>query len=387
MCQQCQRSTLRGRPISPGSAPTARRGCGRIGDGRATNALIGALQHPNSNVRWSAVRALTQAGDMRAMLELHRVAQNDQGRTSWGESVAGAAQSALDQVRSKSVWGQSLELIKTAVVSVMMLLALIFAFSSVQTLRRELDSFGQSAPNQVLEPLLLPTLTPAPTREPQPTLEPLAVETAVITGTALASGPTVAPLATDDGLAGTILQAANIRPAPSTDNEPIGQVQAGEPIIFLGRTADNQWYRIRLAPEADAQSRINNPDGSNSGWVNRALVSEPDGDVPVEEAQGSSVPPSRHLGPAAPRAIAARCARCRLQVPLLFVLGSLLSAGSLSACGSCSCSPKFPYTTRSTSAHAMPRMCRALARHSGGRRQEARAPHAGRTSAARCCSH
>jgi hypothetical protein len=277
------------------SAYRAAEAAGRIGDGRATNALIGALQHPNSNVRWSAVRALTQAGDMRAMLELHRVAQNDQGRTSWGESVAGAAQSALDQVRSRSVWGQSLDLIKTAVVSVMMLLALIFAFSSVSTLRRELDSFGQAAPNQVLEPLLLPTLTPAPTREAQPTAEPLAAATAVVTGTALPSGPTTAPLATGDGPGGTILQAANIRPEPSTDNEPIGQVQAGEPIIFVARTADSQWYRIRLAPEADPQSRINNPDGSGSGWVNQALVSEPSEDVPVEDVEGAGLPTTRRL--------------------------------------------------------------------------------------------
>ena len=57
---------------------------GRIGDGRATGALIQALNHPNSNVRWSAVRALTQIGDMRAVLELRRVAQGDHVRTTGG---------------------------------------------------------------------------------------------------------------------------------------------------------------------------------------------------------------------------------------------------------------------------------------------------------------
>ncbi|HEX5691326.1 MAG TPA: HEAT repeat domain-containing protein, partial [Roseiflexaceae bacterium] len=43
---------------------------GQIGDGRAAGPLLDALRHPNSNVRWGAVRALAIVGDARALLEL-----------------------------------------------------------------------------------------------------------------------------------------------------------------------------------------------------------------------------------------------------------------------------------------------------------------------------
>ncbi len=254
---------------------------GRIGDGRAVGPLIQALRHPNSNVRWNAVRALSQVGDVRAILELRRVAQEDHGRTSWGEAVAGAAQSTLDQMQSKSVWGQSIELIKTAVTCVLMILSLIFAFSVISTLRNELDSMGRILPGEVVENVRtpLPTATVAPTSTPAATVEP--------TPEAANALPAV--------LTGTVLQTSNVRPFPATNNQPIGQLREGDEVIFLARTADGNWYRVRLGTRVSDASTINNPDGSGSGWVNRLLLSSPDGDVPVETvtaAPGTAATPA-----------------------------------------------------------------------------------------------
>jgi hypothetical protein len=251
---------------------------GRIGDGRAAGALIRALGHPNSNVRWSAVRALTHVGDLRAALELRRVAENDQGRTSWGESVSAAAESALAELRSRSVWGQSLELIKTAVTAVLMILALILAVSVVTTLRGDLDAFGAVDPATLnAAPVLLPTLTAT---APLPTSEPFLAATSEVTASVTAS---TAEIVASTELTGTVLQAANVRPQPVTGNEPIGRLLQGDEIVFIARSPDNQWYLIRLGSRSAESSRINNPDGSGEGWINRALVTAPAGDLPVRE--------------------------------------------------------------------------------------------------------
>ncbi len=274
------------------TAYRAAEAAGRIGDGRATGALIQALNHPNSNVRWSAVRALTQVGDMRAVLELRRVAQGDQGRTSWGEPVAGAAQSALGEIGRRSVWGQSLELVKTAVVAVLMILALILAFSVVSALRGELDRFGLLIPGQSEVPqFTLPTAAPEPTEAPLPTLAPLGA-----TSAADAAGqPTVEPvlgptsaIAATGALTGTVRQDANVRPFPGTDNQPVGRVNLGDEIIFVARTADSSWYLIRLGQQRADSSSITSVDGS--GWVNQALVSAPAGEVPIQESTTPTAP-------------------------------------------------------------------------------------------------
>lgn len=259
------------------TAYRAAEAAGRIGDGRAAGALIRALQHPNSNVRWSAVRALTQVGDLRAVLELRRVAGRDHGRTSWGESVASTAQSALADLRERSVWGQALELIKTAVTAVLMILALILAFSVVTTLRDDLDRFGRVDPALAADqPLLLPTITAS---DPLPTVE-LAPILAATTEVQVATLPALEGSAV---ITGTVLQEANVRPQPITGNQPIGRVFQGTEVRFVARSTDGQWYLVELGPRPVSGSRIDNPDGSGTGWVNRALLTPPIGDLPVRE--------------------------------------------------------------------------------------------------------
>lgn len=269
---------------------------GRIGDGRATGALIQALNHPNSNVRWSAVRALTQIGDMRAVLELRRVAQSDQGRTSWGEPVAGAAQGALGEIGRRSVWGQSLELVKTAVVAVLMILALIAAFSVVSTLREELDRFGRFIPGQTeLPQFTLPTTAPRPTEALAAAAPTAAAALTPAEPAATSAIPTVEPilaptsgLAAADTITGTVRQDANIRPFPSTDNQPLGRVASDDEIVFIAQSPDGFWYLIRLGEERSASSVINSDDGT--GWINQALVTPPEDELPIQEPLAPDAP-------------------------------------------------------------------------------------------------
>lgn len=269
---------------------------GRIGDGRATGALIQALRNPNSNVRWSAVRALAQVGDLRALIELRRVAQEDHGRTSWGESVAGAAQSALDQIQAQSIWGQSMELIKTAFTSVLMILALILAFSVVTTLHSEIKQVGYAPPDEAIASVR----TPLPTETPDsmigagegyhpstPPAEGATEPVEPVTSTAT-TAPTPSPAKRE--IVGTVVSGANVRPAPSVSNEPIGAVNQGDTIIFLGVSPDGMWYQIRLDETYADGSGIDNPDGSQSGWIHKELVSRPDGDVPVVEDDTEDIP-------------------------------------------------------------------------------------------------
>jgi len=240
---------------------------GQIGDGRATGPLIEALRHPNSNVRWGAVRALAAIGDARALLDLRRVARDDRSKTSWGESVSGAAQSALDQMRSQNVLLRGAELIKTAIACVLMLVSLILAWSVFTTLRLELNRLGREPVAQ----LSAAAATPGATAEP--TVEPTA---------APAGEPTAAPTVTPAALVrGTVRSTANVRTQPSVDKgDKIGTITGGDEVIFLATTPDRSWYRIRLGDRRADSSQISSTDGT--GWVNAGLLSPPSGQVPVQ---------------------------------------------------------------------------------------------------------
>jgi hypothetical protein len=267
---------------------------GSIGDGSATGALIQALRHSNSNVRWNAVRALAQIGDVRTILELNRVVREDHGRTSWGESVASAAQSALDQMRTRSAWGQGLELIKTAVTSVLMILALVLAFNMLTTLRSELDRIEEAS-------------TTAEAQSTLPSPAPIATLGPDQQGVAAVPDPEDVPTVpantpTPDlsvAITGTVLQDSNVRPAPSTNNQPIGQLRLGDRVIFLGRSEDGDWYLLRLGERYANSSAINNPNGSGLGWVNGALLSTPSEELPVVEDDAALADPATTPTPTA----------------------------------------------------------------------------------------
>ena len=240
---------------------------GQIGDGHAAGPLLEALRHPNSNVRWSAVRALAVVGDARALLELRRVARDDRGKTSWGESVAGAARSALNEMQSQNMLLRGADLIKTAVACVLMLVALIVAWKMLGDLRTQLREVGF----EPVDPAVL--AAPAPTANSSATVPEAATP---------AADTTPLPTATTENLiTGTVRAAANVRALPQVSGgEVIGRISQGDQIVFLGVTADGQWYHIRLGEKFASSSQISSANGE--GWVNRSLLSQPDGTVPVE---------------------------------------------------------------------------------------------------------
>lgn len=241
---------------------------GYLADGRSTGALIRALRHPNSNVRWSAVRSLSMLGDFRAVFELRRVANEDVGRTSWGESVASAAQSTLDHLRAKSAVGQTIELVKTAITAVLMILALVLALSFFEQLRDELATIGRTDIPENVVGVIPPTLlTPLPTATatPEATPTPRPIPT-----------PTPPPI-----LLGTALQIGNVRRSPSLDAIVIGLVNENDEVIFRARDVSGEWYLIQLGNRRSVDSFIEAQDGVNAGWVSSSLLSTPNGTVPV----------------------------------------------------------------------------------------------------------
>jgi hypothetical protein len=235
----------------------------QIGDGRASGALINSLRHPNSNVRWSAVRALSEVGDTRTLLALRRVAQDDHGKTSWGESVADTAQLALDRLQSRSVLLRFSEPIKTALVFVAMLAVLAFASTRVQALR---DEFRQaSSPSAAVA--AAPDVSETETTVTE-TVEPTPTETAT-------SAPSLAP--TTD-IVGRVTTNSNIRSGPGPGNSIIGSAKKDDELILLAESGD--WYRVRLGANVSSASRI---DGGE-GYISKSLVQAPDGSLPSATA-------------------------------------------------------------------------------------------------------
>jgi len=256
---------------------------GQIGDGRAAGPLLDALRHPNSNVRWSAVRALAVVGDARALLELRRVAREDRGKTSWGEPVAGAARSALNHMQSQNMLLRGADLIKTAVACVLMLVALIVAWKVIGDLRTQLKQVGfEAVDSSVLA-------APAPTTAPQ------ALDLRLPTAQAQAEATPVPTISAQTQITGTVRATANVRALPQVgQGAVIGRISEGDEVIFLAVTADGQWYRIQLGERHFANSKISSPNGD--GWVNRSLLSQPDGTVPVEDVALPTAEPASPPG-------------------------------------------------------------------------------------------
>ncbi|HEY0607453.1 MAG TPA: HEAT repeat domain-containing protein [Herpetosiphonaceae bacterium] len=235
----------------------------QIGDGRASGALINALRHPNSNVRWSVVRALSEVGDTRTLLALRRVVHEDHGKTSWGESVADTAQLALDRLQSRSALLRFSEPIKTALVFVAMLAVLAFAGNRVQALREQMNSTSGNIPVPVVSAGgdLAETTTAEPEESPTPE----------------AATPTPSVVAGADDIVGTVKASGNVRNGPSREARRIGQVAVGDEVVFLAKSGT--WYRIRLGEERAETSEIT----GGEGWVSEILVNVPAASVPPAE--------------------------------------------------------------------------------------------------------
>jgi HEAT repeat protein len=238
----------------------------QIGDGRANGALINALRHPNSNVRWSVVRALSEVGDTRTLLALRRVVHEDHGKTSWGESVADTAQLALDRLQSRSALLRFSEPIKTALVFVAMLAVLAFASTRVQALRDELSR--PSTPPSPVAAAARANTNPdvAADEDTTPTPTPTAETT-----------PTPSIVATPE-LIGRAMSNANIRSGPGTENPVVGSARQGDELILLAESGG--WYRIRLGANVSSESRLQ----GDVGYIAKSLVEAPNTNVPTATA-------------------------------------------------------------------------------------------------------
>jgi hypothetical protein len=259
---------------------------GEIGDRRAAQPLINALNHPNSNVRWSVVRSLSVVGNTRALFALRKIARDDRSKTTWGESIAGVAQSAIDQMQGSNLFVKAMDILKTAVSTVVLLLALVLAWNVLERVRSEVSTIG-----------VKPTATAATTTDgaiiPEPQITPT-VDT-------VAPTPGVAQTVT-----GIIINPGNVRSQPAIQtNNVVGQVVDNDENIYLATTPDRTWFKIKLGAKRSAPSSISASDGA--GWINQSLVSAPDTALPIEDIQLPTRMPAMTTTPA-PTSVAAQTA-------------------------------------------------------------------------------
>ncbi|MFM2031363.1 MAG: hypothetical protein RLZZ297_128 [Chloroflexota bacterium] len=248
---------------------------GEIGDRSATQPLIDALAHPNSNVRWSVVRSLSVVGNTRALLALRRVARDDRAKTTWGESIAGVAQSAIDQMQTVNITVKVVELLKTAISTIILLLALVLAWKVFERVRGEISTVG-------IEPTATAVIDTAPAA-PQP-------ENTDPTATVIATQTTIGDIP------GVIINPGNVREQPAIQaNNVVGQVVIDDEIFYLATTPDRTWFKIKLGAKRSATSSIGTADGA--GWINEALVVPPEVELPIEDMQLPTRVPAKTATP------------------------------------------------------------------------------------------
>jgi hypothetical protein len=80
-----------------------------------------------------------------------------------------------------------------------------------------------------------------------------------------------------------VLVTGNVRALPTTRGARIGGVTQNDEVIFLAATPDGNWFKVQLGERYASSSQINSDDGT--GWVNGSLLSEPEGDLPIEQPE------------------------------------------------------------------------------------------------------
>jgi hypothetical protein len=171
-----------------------------------------------------------------------------------------------------------------------MQVALIIAWEIVGNLRAELRQIGHEpvdpgviapqgpTPAQTADPLLLP--------QQQTQSEPTALPTPLPTLQAVTE------------ITGTVRVTGNVRAFPAQNqHNRIGGVTEGDEVIFLARTPDGQWYRVRLGQRHANGSQINDAEGTATGWVRNSLLSTPQGDLPIEQVVLPTAEPTAEPAP------------------------------------------------------------------------------------------
>ena len=168
------------------------------------------------------------------------------------------------------------ELLKTAVSTIILLLALVLAYNVFDRVRGEISTVGvDTAPS----PTVISDEVVAP---PTDNTEPTA--TVIATQSALADIP------------GIIINPGNVRSQPAIQaNNVVGQVVIDDEIFYLATTPDRSWFKIKLGSKRSATSSIGSPDGS--GWINMALVEAPAVELPIEDMQIPTRVPAKTATP------------------------------------------------------------------------------------------
>jgi hypothetical protein len=212
------------------------------------------------------------------LFALRRIARDDRSKTTWGESIAGVAQSAIDQMQGHNLLVKAMEILKTVISTVVLLLALVLAWNVFERVRGEVSAIGV-----------------------QPTATITADEAAVVPGdtsdTATTATPTVLPTqALTELISGTIINPGNVRAEPAIGNNVIGQVVADDEVVYLATTPDRTWFKVQLGANRSAQSSIGSVDGI--GWINQSLVVPPTAALPIEDIQLPTRVPAMTATPA-----------------------------------------------------------------------------------------
>lgn len=218
---------------------------GLIGDSRAVKHLLRLLEHPNSNVRWSAAEALGRIQSRWARGALRRVAQGDESRTSWGETVSEAAERAVASI--DDTWVS--RVINAVQIVFYLALCVLVVYAAFYIVSQAVEQRARFVPTPTATPTATATATATPTATPLPAFEPIL---------------------------GTIRDTANVRDRPdSATGTRIGVLHQGDEILIYGGRMDTEgtwWYLIRL-------SKINNPatvsavlEAGAYGWIHSSLV-------------------------------------------------------------------------------------------------------------------
>lgn len=128
------------------------------------------------------------------------------------------------------------------------------------------DNAAASAPPEVVAPTVAIEPTPQPVVAEQAAAPAISLAALLPTPTPQAVVVEAAPAA-EAALPATVITAANLRQAPSTEAPIVGAATEGETLTIVGQTADGAWFQLE-----------------SGAWIFAQLVNNPPANIPVVEA-------------------------------------------------------------------------------------------------------
>ncbi|HHY55059.1 MAG TPA: SH3 domain-containing protein [Chloroflexi bacterium] len=128
------------------------------------------------------------------------------------------------------------------------------------------DNAAASAPPEAVAPTVAIEPTPQPVVAEQAAAPAISLAALLPTPTPQAVVVEAAPAA-EAALPATVITAANLRQAPSTEAPIVGAATEGETLTIVGQTADGAWFQLE-----------------SGAWIFAQLVNNPPANIPVVEA-------------------------------------------------------------------------------------------------------